>query len=49
MVQPTVDAIDTRIEALKMEVADLEARRERFLSGVAGPSRFKDQTLISGL
>ncbi|XP_030954530.1 uncharacterized protein LOC115977040 isoform X2 [Quercus lobata] len=48
-VQPTVDVIDTRIEALKKEVTDLEGRRERLLSGVAGPNRFGDQTLISGL
>ncbi|XP_050271871.1 uncharacterized protein LOC126715345 isoform X2 [Quercus robur] len=48
-VQPTVDAIDTRIEALKKEVTDLEGRRERLLSGVVGPNRFGDQTLISGL
>nr|XP_023873147.1 uncharacterized protein LOC111985721 [Quercus suber] len=48
-VQSAVDAIDTRIEALKKEVADLEGSRERLLSGVAGPSRFEDQTLISGL
>ena len=48
-VQLAVDAIDTRIEALKKEVADLEGCRERLLSGVAGPNRFGDQTLISGL
>ena len=48
-VQPAVDVIDTHIEALKKEVVDLEACRERLLSGVAGPSRFGDQTLISGL
>lgn len=36
-------------EALKKEVADLEARCERLLSGVAGPSRFRYQTLISSL
>jgi len=48
-VQPTMDVIDTRIEALKKEVTDLEGRRERLLSGVAGPNRFGDQTLISGL
>ena len=48
-VQPAVDAIDTHIEALKKEVVDLEACRERLLSGVAGPSRFGDQTLIFGL
>ena len=40
-VQPAVDAIDTRIEALKKEVVDLEARREHLLSGVAGPSRLE--------
>jgi len=28
-VQPAVDAIDTRIEALRKEVADLEGRREQ--------------------
>ena len=48
-VQPAVDAIDTRIEALKKEAADLEECRKRLLSGVAGPNRFGDQTLISGL
>ena len=48
-VQPAVDAIDARIELLKKEVADLEGRRERLLSGIGGPSRFEDQTLISGL
>ena len=41
-VQPTMDAIDMCIEALKNEVVDLEARRERLLSGVVGPSRFGD-------
>ena len=46
-VQPTVDAIDARIEILKKEMAGLEARHERLLFGVAGPSRFGDQTLIS--
>ena len=45
-VQPAVDAIDTRIKTLKKEVADLEGRRERLLSGIGGPSRFGDQTLI---
>ena len=44
-----MDAIDAHIEILKKEVADLEARRERLLFGVASPSRFGDQTLISGL
>ena len=48
-VRLAVDAIDTCIEALKKEVVDFEARRERLLFGVAGPSRFKDQTLISKL
>ena len=48
-VQPAVDAIDARIEILKKEVVDLEGRRERLLSGIGGPSRFGDQTLISGL
>ena len=48
-VQPAVDAIDARIEILKKEVADLEGHRERLLSGISGPSRFGDQTLISGL
>ena len=48
-VQLAVDAIDARIELLKKEVADLEGRREHLLSGVSGPSRFGDQSLISGL
>jgi len=47
-VQPTMDAIDVRIEISKKEVANLEACRERLFSGVAGPSRFGDQTLILG-
>ena len=48
-VQPAVDAIDAHIELLKKEVADLEGRRERLLSGVGGPNHFGDQSLISGL
>jgi len=48
-VRPAVEPIDARIELLKKEVADLEGRRERLLSGVGGPSRFGDQSLISGL
>ena len=48
-VQPAVEAIDARIELLKKEVADLEGRRERLLSSVGGPSRFGDQSLITGL
>ena len=48
-VQPAIDAIDTRIETLKKEVADLEGRRERLLASIGGSSRFGDQPLISGL
>ena len=44
-----MDATNAHIESLKKEVADLEARRERFLFGVIGPSRFRDQTLILDL
>ena len=48
-VQPAVDPINAHIEVLKKEVADLEARRELLLFGVASPSHFGDQTLISSL
>ena len=48
-VRPAIEVIDVRIELLKKEVADLEGRRERLLSGIGGPSRFGDQSLISGL
>ena len=48
-VQPAVDAIDTQIETLKMEVADLEGCRERLLASIGGSSHFGDQPLISGL
>ena len=48
-VQSTMDAIDVRIEALKKEVVDLEACRERLLSSVAGLGHFRDQTLILSL
>ena len=48
-VRPAIEDIDARIELLKKEVADLEGRRERLLSGVSGPSRFGDQSLISRL
>ena len=48
-VRPAVEAIDARIELLKKEVADLEGRREHLLSGISGPSRFGDQSLVSGL
>ena len=37
-----MDAIETHIESLKKEMADLEARHERLLSGVTGFGRFKD-------
>ena len=39
---PAVKVIDACIELLKKEVANLEGRRERLLSGVGGPSRFGD-------
>ena len=48
-IQPAVNAINTRFESLKKEVADLEARHERLLSSVTSLSHFEDQTLISGL
>ena len=48
-VQPAIDAIDARIKTLKKKVANLEGRRERLLSSIAGPNRFGDQTLISRL
>ena len=48
-IQPAMDAIDTRIKALKKEVVDLEGCRKRLLSGVTGPNRFGDQTFISKL
>ena len=48
-VRPAIEAIDVRIELLKKEVADLEGHRERLLSSISGPSRFGDQSLISGL
>ena len=48
-VRPTIEAIDVRIMLLKKEVADLEGRREHLLSVISGPSRFRDQSLISGL
>ena len=41
-VQPAVDAIDTQIETLKMEVADLEGCRERLLASIGGSSRCGD-------
>ena len=41
-VRPAVEAIDVRIELLKKEVADLESRRGRLLSGIGGPSCFGD-------
>ncbi|XP_075669807.1 uncharacterized protein LOC142639530 [Castanea sativa] len=44
--QPAIDAIDTRLEVLKKEVANLEGRRERLVSSIGGSSRFGDQTFI---
>ena len=41
-IQPAVDAIDTRIEALRKEVADLEGHREHLLSSIGESSRFGD-------
>ena len=38
----TIDAIDTRIEALRKEVEDLKGCRERLLSSIGGSSRFRD-------
>ena len=48
-VQLVVDAIDTCIEALRKEVADLESLREHLLLSIGGSSRFGDQPFISGL
>ena len=48
-VQLAIDAINTWIETLKKEVADLEGRRERLLANIGGSNRFGDQPLISGL
>ena len=48
-VRPAIEAIDVRIELLKKEVADLEGRHMQLLSGISGPSRLGDQSLISGL
>ena len=48
-IQLVVVAIDTCIENLKKEVADLKACHKRLFSGVTSPSHFKDQILISSL
>ncbi|KAL0008740.1 hypothetical protein SO802_010242 [Lithocarpus litseifolius] len=48
-VQLAVDAIDTYLEILRREVADLEGRCERLLSSIGGSSHFGDQPPISGL
>ena len=48
-VQPAIDAIDAQIKVLKKEAVDLKGRCKRLLSSIGGPSRFGDQTLISGL
>lgn len=47
--QLAVDAIDTRIESLKKETADLDACRECLLSGVVAPDHFQDNPLITSL
>ena len=41
-VQPAVDAIDSRIEALRKEVTNLEGRFERLFSSIGGSSHFGD-------
>ena len=41
-VQLAIDAINTWIETLKKEVADLEGRRERLLANIGGSNRFGD-------
>ena len=41
-VQPVVDTIDTRIETLKKEVADLGGRCEHLLASIGRFSRFGD-------
>ena len=49
-VQPAVDdAIDTCIETLRKEVANLEDRCEHLLSSIGRSSYFGDQPLISRL
>ena len=48
-VQLVVDTIDTRIETLRKEVADLEGCREHLLSNIIESSRFGDQPFISRL
>ena len=48
-VEPTVDAIDTHIKALRKEVADLKGRRERLFTNIGRSSHFGDQPLISRL
>ena len=44
-----IDAIDTRVEALRKEVADLEGQCECLLSSIGRSSCFGDQPFISGL
>lgn len=48
-VQPTVNAIDSHLEVLRNEVANLEGRRECLISSIGGSSHFGDQPLISRL
>ena len=42
-VQPAVDAIDSCIEALRKEVANLKGRREHLLSNIGRSNHFGDQ------
>ncbi|XP_075667621.1 uncharacterized protein LOC142637225 [Castanea sativa] len=48
-IQPTIDAIDARIESLKKEKADLEAHCARLLSSVAAPDDSHNNPLVTGL
>lgn len=49
-VQLAIDAIDSRLEVQRKEVADFEGRRKRLLSSIGGSSsHFGDQPLISRL
>ena len=48
-VQPAVDAIDSCIEALRKQVADLKGRREHLLSNIGRSNHFGDQPFFSRL
>ena len=48
-IQPAVDALDARIEALRKEMADVEGRRDRLVASIGGHNHFGDQSLLSGL